>query len=128
MFYDVAVSLKPEPIALTTVRLSDDSEANCSQIGEVVLHMYNGRRLRLSQVLSVPRLSINILSVSQPAKKGIMTSYTKTGRALIDSDDVNCLLAEVRITTGALYVITEAVRRASLAALSLSLLLRHHRL
>jgi hypothetical protein len=59
-----------------------------------------------------------------------MTSFTKTGCALIDSDDGNCLLAEARITPGGLYVITKAVRRASLAArtLALSLSLRHHRL
>jgi hypothetical protein len=67
----------------------------------------------------VPRLAINLLSKSQLAKKGIMT-FTKTGCALIDSDDGNCLLAEASITTGGLYVITKAVRRASLAALSLS--------
>jgi hypothetical protein len=39
---------------------------------------------------------------------------------LIDSDDGNCLLAEASITTGGLYVITKAVRRASLVARSLS--------
>jgi hypothetical protein len=61
-------------------------------------HMSDGRRLRLSQVLYMPRLAINLLSVSQPAKKGIMTSFTKTGCALIDSDDGNCLLAEASIT------------------------------
>jgi hypothetical protein len=31
-----------------TVKLGDDSTANCTQIGEVVLHMSDGRRLRLS--------------------------------------------------------------------------------
>jgi hypothetical protein len=82
--------------------------------------MSDGRRLRLSQVLYVPRLAINLLKVSQLAKKGIMTSFTKTGCALIDSDDGNCLLAEASITPGGLYVITKAVRRASLAARSLS--------
>jgi hypothetical protein len=68
----------------------------------------------------VLRLAINLLSVSQLAKKGIMTSFTKTGCALIDSDDGNCLLAEASITTGGLYAITKAVRRASLAARTLS--------
>jgi hypothetical protein len=78
--------------------------------------------------LMCPASPINLLSVSQLAKKGIMTSFTKTGCALIDSDDGNCLLAEASITPEGLYVITKAVRRASLAALSLSLLLLHHRL
>jgi hypothetical protein len=49
-----------------------------------------------------------------------MTSFTKTGCALIDFDDGNCLLAEASITTGGLYVVIKAVRRASLAARSLS--------
>jgi hypothetical protein len=49
-----------------------------------------------------------------------MTSFTKTGCALINSDDGNCLLAEARIAPGGLYVITNAVRRASVAARSLS--------
>jgi transposase InsO family protein len=49
-----------------------------------------------------------------------MTSFSNTGCALIDSDDGNCLLAEASITPGGLYVITKAVRRASLAARSLS--------
>jgi GAG-pre-integrase domain len=49
-----------------------------------------------------------------------MTSFTKTGCALIDSDDGNCLLAEASITPGGLYVITKAVRRASLAARTIS--------
>jgi hypothetical protein len=78
MFYDMSVFHKLESIAPTTVKLGDDSTANCTQIGEVVLHMSDGRRLRLSQVLYVPRLAINLLSVAQLAKKGIMTSFTKT--------------------------------------------------
>jgi hypothetical protein len=82
--------------------------------------MSDGRRLCLSQVTYVPRLSINLLSVSPLAKKGIMTSFPKTGCAWIDSDDGNCLLAEASITPRGLYVITKAVRRASLAARSLS--------
>jgi hypothetical protein len=128
MFYYLSVFHKIESIAPTTVKLGDDSTANCTQIGEVVLHMSDGRRLCLSQVLYVPRLAINLLSLSQLAKMGIMTSFTRTGCALIDSDDGNCFLAEARITSGELYVITKAVRRASLATLSLSLLLLHHRL
>jgi hypothetical protein len=39
---------------------------------------------------------------------------------LIDSDDGNCLLTEASITPGVLYVITKVIRRASLAARSLS--------
>jgi GAG-pre-integrase domain len=100
--------------------MGDDSTANCAQIGEVVLHLSDGRRLRLFQVLYVPRLSINLRSVSQLANKGIMTSFTKTGCALIDSDVGNCLLEEASITPGGLYVITKSVRRASLAARSLA--------
>jgi hypothetical protein len=81
--------------------------------------MSDGRRLCLSKFLYVPRLAINLLNVSQLAKKGIMTSLIKTGCALIDSDDGNCLPAEASITPGGLYVITKAVCRASLASLSL---------
>jgi hypothetical protein len=64
MFYDLSVFHKLESIAPTTVKLGDDSTANCAQIGEVVLHMSDGRRLRLSKVLYVPRLAITLLSVS----------------------------------------------------------------
>jgi hypothetical protein len=120
MFYDLSVFQKLESIAPTTVKLCDDSTANCAQIGEVVLHLSDGRSLRLSQVLYVPRLAINLLSVSHLAKKDIMTSFTKTGCALIDSDAGKCLLAEAVITIGDLYIIVKAVRRASLAAHSLS--------
>jgi GAG-pre-integrase domain len=120
MFYDLSVFHKLESIAPTTVKLGDDSTANCTQIEKVVLHMSDGRRLRLSKALYVPRLTINLLSVSQLAKMGIMTSFTRTGCALIDSDDGNCLLAQACITPGGLYVITKAGRRASLAARSLS--------
>jgi hypothetical protein len=120
MFYDLSVFRKPESIAPTTVKLSDDSTANCTKIGEVVLHMSDGRLLRLSQVRYVSRLAINLLSVYQLAKKGIMTSFTKTGCALVDSDDGNCLLAEASITPRGLYVITKVVRRAILAARSLA--------
>jgi hypothetical protein len=77
MFYDLSVFHNLESIAPTTFKLGDDSTANCAQIGEFVLHLSDGRRLRLSRVLYVPRLAINILSVSQLAKKGIMTSFTK---------------------------------------------------
>jgi hypothetical protein len=120
MFYDLSVVHKFESIAPTTVKLGDDSTANCTETGEVVLHMSDGRRLRLSKVLYVLRLANNLLSVSQLTKIGIMTSFTKTGCALIDSDDGNCLLVEASITPGGLFVITKAVRLASLAALSLS--------
>jgi hypothetical protein len=106
MFYDLSVFHKLESIAPTTVKLGDDSTASCTKIGEVVLYMSDGRRLRLSQVLYVPRLAVNLLSVSQLSTKGIMTSFTKTGCALIDSDDGNCLLAEASITPGGLYDIT----------------------
>jgi hypothetical protein len=78
MFYDLSVFHKLESIAPTTVKLGDDSTANCTQIGEVLLHMSDGRRLRLSQVFYVPRLAINLLSVSQLANKEIMTSFTRT--------------------------------------------------
>jgi Zinc knuckle len=64
MFYDLSVFHKLESIAPTIVKLGDDSTANCTQIGEFVFHMYDGRRLRLSQVLFVPRLAVNLLSVS----------------------------------------------------------------
>jgi hypothetical protein len=67
MFYDLSVFHKLESIAPTTVKLGDDSTANCTQIGEAVLHMSDGRHLRLSQVFYVPRLAINLLSVSQLA-------------------------------------------------------------
>jgi hypothetical protein len=87
IFYDLSVFHKLESIARTTVKLGDESTANCAQIGEVVLHMFDGRRLRLTEVLYVPRLAINLLSVSQLAGKGIMTSFIKTECALIDYDD-----------------------------------------
>jgi GAG-pre-integrase domain len=120
IFFDLSDIHKLKSIAPSTVKLGDDSTANCTQIGEIVHHMYDGRRLRLYQVRHVPRLAINLLSVSQLSKKGIMTSFTKTGCALIDSDDGNFLLAEASITQGGLYVITKAVHHANLAALSLS--------
>jgi hypothetical protein len=119
MFYDLSVFHKLEAIASTTVKLGDDSTANCAQIGEAVLYLSDWCRLRLSQVLYVLRLAIKILSVSELAKKGIMTSLTKTGCALIDSDDGNCLLSEASIASGGLYVVTKAVRQASLSARSL---------
>jgi hypothetical protein len=82
--------------------------------------MSDRRRLHLTQVLYVPGLANNLMSVSHLAKKGIMTSFTKTRCALIDSDDGNFLLAEASITPGGLYAITKAVCCASLAALALS--------
>jgi hypothetical protein len=57
MFYDLSVFDKLESIALTTVKLGDDSTANCTQIGEVVLHMSDGRHLRLFQGLASPATS-----------------------------------------------------------------------
>jgi Zinc knuckle len=48
MFYDLSVFHKLESIAPTTVKLGDDSTADCTQIGEVVLHLSDERRLRLS--------------------------------------------------------------------------------
>jgi hypothetical protein len=128
MFYDMSIFHKLGSIAATTVKLGDDLTANCAQIGEVVLRLSDGRHLRLYQVLYVPRLDINLISVSQISKKGIMTSFIKTVCALIDSDDGNCLLAEASITIGRLYVITTAVSRASLTTLSFPLLLRYYRL
>jgi hypothetical protein len=67
MFYNLSFFHKIESIAPTTIKLGDDSTANCTQIGEVVPHMSDGRRLHISQVLYVPSLSINLLSMSQLA-------------------------------------------------------------
>jgi hypothetical protein len=82
--------------------------------------MSEERRLRLTQVLYVARLAINLMSVSQISNKGIMTSFIKTGCALIDFDDINCLLAEASITLGGLYVISKVVSPASLSSRALS--------
>jgi hypothetical protein len=120
MFYDLSVFHKLVSIAPTTVKLGDDSTTNCAQIELVVIYMTDGRRLRLTKVLYLPRLAINLLSVSHLSKNGIMKSFTKTECALIDSDDGNCLLAEASITPGGLYVVTKAVFRASLAACALT--------
>jgi hypothetical protein len=120
MFYDLSVFHKLGFIAPKTVKLGDDSTVSCAQIGQFVLHMSGGSRLRLNKVIYVPRLAINLLSVSQLAKKGIMTSFTKTGCALIDSDDGNCLLADASTTPRGLYNITKVFRRANLAARALS--------
>jgi hypothetical protein len=82
MFYDLSVFHKLESIAYTTFKLGVESTTDCTQIGEVVLHVSDGRRLRLSQVLYVPRLAINLLSESQLAKKGIVTSFTRNRMCL----------------------------------------------
>jgi hypothetical protein len=54
MFYDLSACQKLEFIAPTTVKLGDDSTTGCTQIGEVVLDVSDGRRIRLTQVLYVP--------------------------------------------------------------------------
>jgi hypothetical protein len=54
MFYDLSVFHKIESIAPTTVKLGDDSTANCAQIEEVVLHLSDGRRLRLPKSFMCP--------------------------------------------------------------------------
>jgi hypothetical protein len=114
MFYDLSVFHKLESIAPTTVKLGDDSTANCTQIGVGVLHISDGRRLRLSQFLYVPRLAINLLSVSQLAKKGIMTSFTKTGCALIDS----CCIIVFEESIAALQGYEDALARSPWPRLS----------
>jgi hypothetical protein len=128
MFYDHTVFQKLEFIPPTTVKLGDDSTTDCTQIGEVVFDVSDGRRIRLTQVLYVPRLAINLLSVSQLAKKGIMTSFTKIGCTLLDTDDGNWSLAEASITPGGLYVIPRPfIMRASLIVLLLPMILRRRR-
>jgi hypothetical protein len=54
MFFDLSVFHKLESIALKTVKLGNDLTANCTQINEVSLHMSDGGRTRLTQVLYVP--------------------------------------------------------------------------
>jgi gag-polypeptide of LTR copia-type/GAG-pre-integrase domain len=120
MFSDLSGFQMLEFIAPTTVKLGDDSTTDCTQICEVVLDVSDGRCIRLPQVLYVLRLSINLLSVSQLAKKGIMTSFIKIGSTLLDTDDGNCLPAEAGITPGGLYVIPNAVHDASFSARALS--------
>jgi hypothetical protein len=48
MFYDLSVFQKLQFIASTTVKLGDDSTTDCTQIGEVVLDVSDGRRVRLT--------------------------------------------------------------------------------
>jgi hypothetical protein len=86
----------------------------------VILDVSDGRRIRLTQVLYVPCLAINLLSVSQLAKNGIMTSFTKIGCTLLDTDDANGLLAEARIASGGLCVIPKAVHHAIFPARALA--------
>jgi hypothetical protein len=49
-----------------------------------------------------------------------MTSFTKIGCTLLDTDDGNCLLAEASITPGGLDVIPKAVHHASFSARALA--------
>jgi hypothetical protein len=79
----------------------------------------DGRRIRLTQLLYVLRLAINLLSELHLATKNKLTSFTKIGCNLLDTDDENCLLAEASITPGGLYVIPKAVHHASFSARAL---------
>jgi hypothetical protein len=49
-----------------------------------------------------------------------MTSFTKIGCTLLDTDDGNCLLAEASNTPGGLYVIPKAAHHARLSARALA--------
>jgi hypothetical protein len=74
-----------------------------------------------------PASPINLLSVSQLSKKGIMTSFTKTGWALIDSDDGSaCWQRQASHQEDSTLSLRLFVVRVSL--LALSLLLLHQRL
>jgi hypothetical protein len=127
MFCDLSDFHKLESIAPTIIKLGDDSTINCAQIGEVVLHLSDGRRLRLNQILYVPRLAINLLSVSQLAKKGIMTSFTKTGCALIDSV-IETDFWQRQVSRPEASKLSLRLFVVGVSLLMLSLLLRHHRL
>jgi hypothetical protein len=127
MFYDLSVSQKLEFIAPTTVKLGDDSTTDCTQIGEVVLNVSDGRRIRLTQVLYVPRLAINLLSVSQLAKKGIMTSFTKIGCTLLDTAGIVCWQRRVLRLEVSKSFPRQFIMRASLLVLLLPMILRRRR-
>jgi Integrase core domain len=91
------------------VMLGDNSSAMCSKVGTVVLKLPGGRRIRLSEVLFVPRLAIHLLSVAQLASKGIMSSFQASGCSLLDSEDENSILSTTSRTSDGLYLLRAEV-------------------
>jgi hypothetical protein len=75
MMYDISMFEHVRKIETIRVMLGDNSSAMCSKVGNVVLKLPGGRRIRLSELLFVPRLAIHLLSVAQLAIKGIMSSF-----------------------------------------------------
>jgi hypothetical protein len=105
MMYDISMFEHARKIDPIRVMLGDNSSAVCSKVGTVVLKQPGGRRLRLSEVLFVPRLAIHLLSVAQLASKGIISSFEASGCILLDSEDGNSILATTSRTSDGLYVL-----------------------
>jgi hypothetical protein len=109
MMYDISMFEHVRKIGPIRVMLGDNSSAMCSKVGTVVLKLPGGRRIGLSEVLLVPRLAINLLSVAQLSSKGIMSSFEASGCSLLDSKDGNSILATTIRTSDGLYVLRAEV-------------------
>jgi hypothetical protein len=105
MLYDISMFEHVRKIDPIRVMLGDNSSAMCSKVGSDVLKLPGGRRLRLSEVLFVPRLEIHLLSVAQLARKGIMSSFEASGFSLLDLEDGNSILATTNRASDGIYVL-----------------------
>ena len=85
------------------VKFGDNSRIRIEGRGAILINLKNGEILRLSNVLYVPQLTANILSLGHLDEEGCR--MTMAGGKLTIFDRDGCLLTEVQITEGQLYLL-----------------------
>ena len=85
------------------VKFGDNSRIRIEGKGAIVINQKNGEILQLSNVLYVPQLTSNILSLGRLDEEGCQ--MTMAGGKLTIFDRDGCLLREVQRTEGRLYLL-----------------------
>ena len=85
------------------VKFGDNSRIRIEGKGEILINQKNGEILWLSNVLHVPQLIANILSLGRIDEEGCR--MTMAGGKLTIFDRDGCLLTEVKRTEGRLFLL-----------------------
>lgn len=104
-----------EPAAhLPAIRVGDGVTLPVEAVGPVVLYNNTGKSLVLSEVLYVPKMIVNLVSVSRMAERGVNTNFGEDAALLVRRD--TGVVQDVAPKVKDLYMLTSCLPKSPVPA------------
>lgn len=102
--HDASLLTECKPVAHIPIKLGDQSVLYATAVGKILLKLPDNKSICLEDVLLVPSLSLNLISVPKLVEAGFSIAFNKQGCRIRDSDDTLVGTASHQPTSG-LYVL-----------------------